>query len=149
MVREFVDSHTCSSNVLMVDHRQANSEFVSECIMHKLTNMKRVYTPGDIVEDMMTEFNVSISYHKAWRSKERALVKARGNPHDYSIIPSWLYMLKKTNPGKKFTNILLFIKNACFNSAYAVLCCFNICCVVLFNICWKNLNLVEIVSHVW
>lgn len=53
-VREFNDLHTCSSDILLEDHRQANSEMVSECIMHRLTNLKIIYTPIDIMEDMMT-----------------------------------------------------------------------------------------------
>lgn len=107
-VREFNDIHTCSVNVLLGDHRQANSELVSECIMQKITNLKKIYTPTDIVEDMMSEYNVSISYQKAWRSKEKALEKVRGNPHDYSLIPSWLYMLKKTNPGNTLKTFIGF-----------------------------------------
>ncbi|KAL6580983.1 hypothetical protein OROMI_006906 [Orobanche minor] len=98
-VRKMIDVHTCSSNILMGNHRQASSELVSECIKDRFMNLKKVYTPLDIVEDMMKDYQIYISYQKAWRSKERALAKLRGNPHDYSLIPSWLYMVEKNNPG--------------------------------------------------
>ncbi|KAL6550037.1 hypothetical protein OROMI_020525 [Orobanche minor] len=81
-VRKMIDVHTCSSNILMGNHRQASSELVSECIKDRFMNLKKVYTPLDIVEDMMKDYQISISYQKAWRSKERALAKVRGNPHD-------------------------------------------------------------------
>ncbi|KAL6581335.1 hypothetical protein OROMI_007258 [Orobanche minor] len=98
-VRKMIDVHTCSSNILMGNHRQASNELVSECIKDRFMNLKKVYTPLDIVEDMMKDYQIYISYQKAWRSKERALAKVRGNPHDYSLIPSWLYMVEKNNPG--------------------------------------------------
>ncbi|KAL6520931.1 hypothetical protein OROGR_017500 [Orobanche gracilis] len=108
-VREIYDVHTCSSDILMGNHRQATSELVSECVKGKLTCLKKIYTPSDIVEDMKDKYNVLISYQKAWRSKERALVKVRGNPHDYSKITSWLHMAEITNPGT-LTDILLDAK---------------------------------------
>lgn len=85
----------------MGNHRQATSELVSECVKCKLTSLNKIYTPSDIVYDMKDKYNVLISYQKAWRSKERALVKVRGNPHDYSMITSWLHMAEITNPGKQ------------------------------------------------
>ncbi|KAL6578461.1 hypothetical protein OROMI_010789 [Orobanche minor] len=108
-VREIYDLHTCSSDILMGNHRQATSELVSECVKGKLTSLNKIYTPSDIVDDMKEKYNVLISYQKAWRSKERALVKVRGNPHDYSMITSWLHMAEITNPGT-ITDILVDAK---------------------------------------
>ncbi|KAL6537644.1 hypothetical protein OROHE_012271 [Orobanche hederae] len=97
-IREFNHVHTCSTNILMSSHKQATSEIVSECIKNRFTNLRRIYTPTDIVDDMMEEYNLSISYQKAWRSREKALTKVRGDPHDYTLIPSWLHMTIIANP---------------------------------------------------
>ncbi|XP_062093882.1 uncharacterized protein LOC133799909 [Humulus lupulus] len=41
-----------------------------------------------------------MNYMKAWRSKERALNELRGNAREsYNLIPSYLYVLQKTNLG--------------------------------------------------
>ncbi|KAL6547214.1 hypothetical protein OROMI_022935 [Orobanche minor] len=95
--------------IVCLENLKSTSELVSECVKGKLTSLNKIYTPSDIVDDMKDKYNVLISYQKAWRSKERALVKVRGNPHDYSTITSWLHMAEITNPGT-LTDILLDVK---------------------------------------
>ena len=59
-----------------------------------------IYTLADIMRDVQLEFGISISYMKAYRSREVALECIRGNPEEsYTLLPSFLYMIQETNPG--------------------------------------------------
>ncbi|XP_060965457.1 uncharacterized protein LOC115720525 [Cannabis sativa] len=65
-----------------------------------IINPKRNYKPNDIVEDIAEDYSISISYHKAWRAKEKATFDVKGSPYDsYNEIPGFLYMIQKCNPG--------------------------------------------------
>lgn len=100
IVRRFYSIHTCSLDLVLGDHRQATSVVVGECVKSKFLDPKRVYTPNDIISDMMENYGVSVSYEKAWRSREKAIEMVRGKPDkSYSLLPMFLYMLSKTNPG--------------------------------------------------
>ena len=84
----------------MEDHRQANSNVVGELVKTKFNSFKRIHTPNDIIQDMLDDYGVSMSYSKAWRSKEKALKLARGKPDDsYQQLPMYLHMLTVENPG--------------------------------------------------
>ncbi|XP_062110959.1 uncharacterized protein LOC133822593 [Humulus lupulus] len=99
-IRSFEEIHTCSLSVICGDHRQATSTLVGNILKRKLMNPKKILTPNDIVDDMMDDYSVSISYQKAWRGKEKALELSRGRPDEsYQILPSFLFMLQQKNPG--------------------------------------------------
>ncbi|KAM6554096.1 hypothetical protein CsatB_014858 [Cannabis sativa] len=54
----------------------------------------------DIKGELKYRFGIKMNYMKAWRSKEHAVNDLRGNASDsYSLIPSFLHMVEKTNPG--------------------------------------------------
>ncbi|KAM6554586.1 hypothetical protein CsatB_012398 [Cannabis sativa] len=99
-IRKIQHSHTCSLDVTSVDHPNATSNLIGSVIRTKFVNPKRDYTPNEIVDDMADDYSVSISYQKAWRAREKAIVDARRCPHEsYSEIPRILYMMEKCNPG--------------------------------------------------
>jgi hypothetical protein len=99
-VRYIKNDHICSNNIILGDHRQATSSTVGEFIMYKYISTKTTYTPSDIMNDMMNAYGVSMSYEKAWRSKEKALELVRGDPTEsYGKLPEYLYMIEQTNPG--------------------------------------------------
>ncbi|XP_062099711.1 uncharacterized protein LOC133805545 [Humulus lupulus] len=105
-VQKCIPNHTCSVEIVMEDHRQAKSIVIGELIKNKYKSIKRNYTPNDIMNDMNEDFGVTMGYTKAWRSREKALRLARGNPDDsYQKLPMYLYMLKQANPGT-ITHIL-------------------------------------------
>lgn len=100
IIRRFYSIHTCSLDLILGDHRQATSSMVGECIKSKYLDVKTVYNPNDIVRDMLDTYGISLSYEKAWRSREKALEMVRGKADkSYGLLPSYLYMLTKTNPG--------------------------------------------------
>ncbi|XP_047337898.1 uncharacterized protein LOC124941602 [Impatiens glandulifera] len=50
------------------------------------------------MEDMHTSYGLTLTYNKAWRSREKALMAVRGTVEDsYDELPS--YLLQKKNPG--------------------------------------------------
>ncbi|XP_062100818.1 protein FAR1-RELATED SEQUENCE 5-like [Humulus lupulus] len=99
-VRKYVKTHTCSLDIIMEDHRQANCNVIGELIKSKYMSIKRVHTPHDMINDMLDDFGVSMGYQKAWRAREKALELARGNQDDsYQKLPIYLHMLKVSNPG--------------------------------------------------
>ncbi|XP_062103863.1 uncharacterized protein LOC133814976 [Humulus lupulus] len=103
-VRKCNPNHTCSVEIVLEDHRQAKSIVVGELIKNKYKSIKRNYTPNDIMND---DFEVTMGYTKAWRSREKVLRLVRGNPNDsYQKLPMYLYMLKQANPGT-ITHLLL------------------------------------------
>ncbi|XP_060961996.1 uncharacterized protein LOC133032154 [Cannabis sativa] len=100
IIRKIEHTHTCSLDITSGDHPQATSNLVGKVIKNKFVNPKRDYTPTEIVDDMADDYSVSISYQKAWRAREKAIVDARRCPQEsYSEIPLILYMMQISNPG--------------------------------------------------
>ena len=61
IVRKYANSHTCSLDVIMEDHRQANSNVVGELVKTKFNSFKRIHTPNDIIQDMLEDYVFSMS----------------------------------------------------------------------------------------
>ncbi|KAH0696448.1 hypothetical protein KY290_013809 [Solanum tuberosum] len=75
-------------------------KFVGGLLTSNVDNPKTIYTPADIQRDIRNQYGVDLNYMKAWRAKEKALEILRGKPRDsYGKLPSYLYMVKHTNPG--------------------------------------------------
>ena len=84
----------------MGDHRQVSSNVVVNVIKDKFLNIKTIYTPRDIRKDMMDNYGVSMSYDKAYRSREKALEMIRGKADEsYAKLPKYLHRIKETNSG--------------------------------------------------
>ncbi|XP_050225506.1 uncharacterized protein LOC126674981 [Mercurialis annua] len=100
IIRRMDDIHTCPPEFRMEEQRQATYSVIGDLIKSKFLNIKTVYTPADIISDMQRDFGVVLNYNKAWRSRGKALELIRGKPRDsYSVLPNFLNMLVKTNPG--------------------------------------------------
>ncbi|XP_062112481.1 uncharacterized protein LOC133823641 [Humulus lupulus] len=99
-LRKFNRAHTCSLDIILGDHRQASSSMVGNVVKTKFTDPKTNYRPKDIAKDMLDRYGVSMSYQKAWRSKEKAVNYVHGSSQDsYRDIPRYLHILKHKNPG--------------------------------------------------
>ena len=123
VVRKYVNTHTCSLDIIMEDHRQANCNVIGELVKTKFSSFKRIHTPSDIMKDMLDDYGVSMSYSKACRSKEKALQLVRGKVDDsYQQLPMYLHMLTVANPGtmtslvttnnNKFKNLYIAYANS-------------------------------------
>ncbi|KAM3266019.1 hypothetical protein P3L10_003013 [Capsicum annuum] len=99
-IRKYCDIHTCSIKDQVYGRRQRMTKVVAGLIVGNYVDTKRIYTPNDIVSDMMREHGTSLDYHQAWRAKIKAATMLRGDPTEsYQKIPGYLYMLKKYYPG--------------------------------------------------
>ena len=69
---------------------------------------------------MLYDHGVSFNYEKAWRAKEKAMESIRGKPDiSYHLLLSYIYMLKKTNPG-----FVAELKTDAMNN-FLTFCCFG------------------------
>ncbi|XP_050205775.1 uncharacterized protein LOC126655583 [Mercurialis annua] len=100
VIRRLNNIHTCPTEIRMEEKRQATAAIIGEVIKSRFFNVKTVYTPADIITDMQKKYGVVLSYNKAWRSRGNALDTVRGIPREsYSVLPSFLHMVRQTNPG--------------------------------------------------
>ncbi|XP_062115526.1 uncharacterized protein LOC133829753 [Humulus lupulus] len=98
--RKLNRSHTCSLDIILGDHRQASSSMVGNVVKSKFTDPKTNYSPKDIAKDMLDRYVVSMSYQKAWRSKEKTVNFVHGSSQDSNRdIPRYQHILKHKNPG--------------------------------------------------
>ena len=103
MIRKYVSDHSCSM-IVHSSHKQASSEFVSQCMIDCLRYSYSHSTPKDIIHHMRMNYGVSVSYYKAWRSKESVMkLLKRDADNSYALIPKFFSKLKEINPGLFFT----------------------------------------------
>ena len=109
-IKKYVNQHTCSLDTTSLEHRQASSKVVSECLKSEFLRGIGDHTfPKDIVSFMHTKFGVDISYYKARKARDHALQFIRGSPEEsYALLPSFAELLKEKNPGLLYVWFLLF-----------------------------------------
>ena len=99
-IRKFVKEHTCSIVTRIEGKRQAPAWVIGECVKGKYMDHHHDHMPKKIMEDMQRSYGIKMSYNKAWRSREKALMAVRGTVEDsYGRLPSYLYKLEMKNPG--------------------------------------------------
>ncbi|KAA0051903.1 MuDRA-like transposase [Cucumis melo var. makuwa] len=102
-IKKYVKVHSCSVEFLNRDHRQEKSWVVGELIKSKFKGPGRIYKPRDIIEDMRQDYDINMSYEKAWRARENAYERVRGSPEEsYNLLRRYGEALKFTNPGTIF-----------------------------------------------
>ncbi|XP_024969720.1 uncharacterized protein LOC112509081 [Cynara cardunculus var. scolymus] len=98
-VRKLHDEHTCSRSQVHPNHRNANKKVLGHILAGSLKDYRRVYRGKEIMEDVNQRFNISFSYHQAWRAKMYALQLLRGTPESSFNLPSaYCHNLKLANP---------------------------------------------------
>ncbi|GJZ98816.1 phospholipase-like protein [Tanacetum coccineum] len=61
-------------------------------------NVTRVYRPKDIINDLNIEFNIDVSYKRAWKGKQLALRSNQRDPiSSFAQLPYYCYNLKLGN----------------------------------------------------
>uniref|UniRef100_A0A803PZP3 Transposase MuDR plant domain-containing protein n=1 Tax=Cannabis sativa TaxID=3483 RepID=A0A803PZP3_CANSA len=64
-VRNYVNNHTCSLDVIMKDHRQVSYNTIGQIVKNKYDSINKKHAPNDIMKDLLHEFGVSMGYQKA------------------------------------------------------------------------------------
>ncbi|KAG7034463.1 hypothetical protein SDJN02_04192, partial [Cucurbita argyrosperma subsp. argyrosperma] len=72
LIRKFHIVHTCLTEKVHCNHHQASSWVVGQLIKSKFEEGASDYRPNDIIKDVEEQLGVTISYDKAWRTREIA-----------------------------------------------------------------------------
>jgi len=101
VVRKYVKEHTCSLDVVSVEHCQANSRVISEFLKGDFSiGLADRLRPNDLRSIMHGKHGVEISYYKARMARRYALASMRGSAvESYASIPFLCNVLKEKNPG--------------------------------------------------
>ncbi|CAH9085882.1 unnamed protein product, partial [Cuscuta europaea] len=99
-VRRFDSVHSCSIDCRMSGNRQASATIIGKLIKHQYMDASgKPYPPKSIISDLNRAFGLNLSYKKAWRGKERALLSLTGTDSEsYKKLPMLCYLMDKTNP---------------------------------------------------
>jgi len=82
--------HTCTNSVISQDHVRLDSYVIAHNIVHLVkTNLDiEIKT---LIADMHQQFGYTVSYKKAWTTKQKALEMTFGSwEQSYSYLPIWL-----------------------------------------------------------
>ena len=102
-IKKYVKVHSCSLEFFNHDHRQAKSWVVGELIKSKFKEVGRLYKPCDIIEDKRQDYDINMSYEKAWRARENAYKRVRESLKESdNLLLKYGETLKLTNPGTIF-----------------------------------------------
>ncbi|GJZ46209.1 phospholipase-like protein [Tanacetum coccineum] len=92
------DNHTCPKTQFYPNHRNATTKMLCQLIILKFRDVTRVYRPKDIINDLNIEFNIDVSYKRAWKGKQLALKSNQGDPiSSFAQLPYYCYNLKLAN----------------------------------------------------
>ena len=98
-IRTYCNTHTCSLTSRKRKHRQATAAIVADVVSSEFKGQNEAPQPK-LIQSIMQNRGVSISYWKAWRSKQLAHNHLRGSPEtSFELLPSYLYMVEKRNDG--------------------------------------------------
>ncbi|XP_050878068.1 uncharacterized protein LOC127081882 [Lathyrus oleraceus] len=91
--------HTCMSSTMSQDHRKLESNLICNSIK-SLINSDASLKVKHIITHIRETFNYTISYKKAWISKNKAIAAIYGNWETaYNDLPQWLLVMKTFLPG--------------------------------------------------
>jgi len=99
-VRKAKLDHLCNVETCSRFSKHATSKVVAALLRSKYANAYCGPRARDLPECILTEHNVRVSYWKAWKVKELAVVTAQGTDESsYALLPVYLHVLKLANPG--------------------------------------------------
>ncbi|KAL6337579.1 hypothetical protein AAG906_037172 [Vitis piasezkii] len=85
-IMKFYSTHTCRLDMMSRDNRHASSWLIGESIRETYQGVGCEFRPKDIVADIRKQYGIQISYDKAWRAKELALVTDCDNQFKYFFL---------------------------------------------------------------
>ncbi|CAL9247860.1 unnamed protein product, partial [Arabidopsis halleri] len=92
--------HTCDVSYRSRYSEKATAKILADLLCSKYANGKKGPRACELPEMVLAELNVTISYMKAWNTKELAIAAARGNEEEsYKFLATYLHLVKSTNPG--------------------------------------------------
>ncbi|KAG9450297.1 hypothetical protein H6P81_010262 [Aristolochia fimbriata] len=104
-VRRCNDEHTCLNVELRMDNRLCTSSVICNLIMPNV-RMSFTLSPYEIIQLVKDKYHIQVSYSRAWRARNKALVAVFGGwDESYNLLPQFLKAIKDTNRGTKYKMI--------------------------------------------
>ncbi|KAF1858957.1 hypothetical protein Lal_00000778 [Lupinus albus] len=98
-IRKINGTHTCVSTVVSQDHTKLNSSFISNCIINLVSEDPGIPIKA-IVKEIVSRFGYTVTYRKAWRSKQLAMSRIYGDwEGSYNDLPRWMNAVQNFAPG--------------------------------------------------
>ncbi|KAG9453175.1 hypothetical protein H6P81_006079 [Aristolochia fimbriata] len=104
-IRRCNDEHMCLNAELCMDNRLCTSRVICNLIM---PNVRTSFTLSlhEIIQLVKDKYHIQVSYSKAWRARNKALVVVFGGWEDsYNLLPQFFKAIKDTNRGTKYKMI--------------------------------------------
>jgi hypothetical protein len=97
-IQKSIQTHTCHG-INHSGHCNIDEEFISTEILPYLRSDPK-FTPKAIQNHLKDQYGVDISYHKAYRAKERVVKLINGSHEDaYNCLPKYCNEIQRSNPG--------------------------------------------------
>ncbi|XP_031482489.1 uncharacterized protein LOC116252399 [Nymphaea colorata] len=97
-IRTLKGIHTCGG-IANLSHKQASVDWVASVVQQRLRENPR-YKPKEIVQDILQEHGISISYKQAYRGKERSMENIYGSYEGgYRLLNVYCKQIRNINPG--------------------------------------------------
>ncbi|XP_027347954.1 uncharacterized protein LOC113859354 [Abrus precatorius] len=92
-------AHTCVNASISQDHQKLDSKFICLCILGMVK--EELSMPISLIQERISgQFGYSISYKKAWKAKQKAIVTVFGDwDESYAALPRWLEYMQLHAPG--------------------------------------------------
>jgi len=98
-VRSTTSTHTCSVDARGDFHKQASTAVIGKLMGTKYIGVGRGPRPNELRRMLRQEFNLNVSYWKAWRTREIAMDNAMGSAMgSYALNQPYFKLLLETNP---------------------------------------------------
>ena len=99
-IMKYYSTHTCRLDMMSCDNRHASSWLIGESIRETYQGVGCEFCPKDIVANIRKQYDIQISYDKAWRARKLVLGSIKESLEEsYNTLPSYCYVLEQKNLG--------------------------------------------------
>ena len=87
-IMKYYSTHTCRLDMMSCDNRHASSWLIGESIRETYQGVGCEFWPKDIVANIRKQYDIQISYDKAWRARKLTLGSIRESLEEsYNTLP--------------------------------------------------------------
>ncbi|XP_020973114.1 uncharacterized protein LOC107633951 [Arachis ipaensis] len=100
-IQRYNGRHTCSMGTISQDHSKLDSDTIVEDMKPLVESDPSIKVKSIIVE-VQARFNYTISYRKAWLTKQKSIAKIFGGwEESYQALPLWFLAMVQKMPGSQ------------------------------------------------
>ncbi|KAG9453156.1 hypothetical protein H6P81_006060 [Aristolochia fimbriata] len=106
-IKRCYDEHTCLNAELRMDNWLCTSRVICNLIMPNVRTSSTL-SPYEIIQVVKNKYHIQVSYSRAWRARNKALVAVLGGwEESYNLLPQFFKAINDTNQGTKYTMITM------------------------------------------